>query len=143
MTRSPDDLPPCTLTENARTVLGLRYLKKDRHGNPTEAPETMFWRVARTVADVEADYGATEEAVDEVARGFYRLMSTGPLRAEFAYADERGPPSWATLGMFCPSRRGCPFDRRERHLRYPDVHGLGSSIWRRHGILVLPPASRG
>lgn len=74
---TPNDLPASTLTDNARTVLALRYLKKNRRGEPTEEPETMFWRVARTIADVDADYGASDAAVEEVARQFYDLMATG------------------------------------------------------------------
>jgi ribonucleoside-diphosphate reductase alpha chain len=73
----PGDLPRAELTENARLVLARRYLKKDSDGNPIEEPEVMFWRVARTIAQVDADYGASEAAVDEVARQFYDLMING------------------------------------------------------------------
>ena len=73
----PDDLPPAELTENARIVLARRYLKKDAEGEPNEEPEVMFWRVARTIASVDADYGASEAGVDEVARQFYDLMING------------------------------------------------------------------
>lgn len=75
--RVPTDLPPATLTENARIVLGKRYLKKDERGEPTEQPETMFWRVARTIAEADRAYGASDAAIDEVARQFYGLMTTG------------------------------------------------------------------
>ena len=64
----PEDLPIAELTENARIVLGKRYLKKDPEGVPIEEPEVMFWRVARTIADVDGGYGASEAVVDEVAR---------------------------------------------------------------------------
>jgi ribonucleoside-diphosphate reductase alpha chain len=73
----PEDLPRAELTENARLVLARRYLKKDASGDPIEEPETMFWRVARTIAEVDADYGGSESAVDEVARQFYDLMING------------------------------------------------------------------
>ena len=73
----PEDLPRAELTENARLVLARRYLKKDADGNPIEEPEVMFWRVARSIAAVDADYGASEAAVDEVARQFYDLMING------------------------------------------------------------------
>ena len=73
----PGDVPEAELTDNARIVLAKRYLKKDAEGIPTEDPETMFWRVAKTIADVDADYGASEAAVGEVARQFYDLMING------------------------------------------------------------------
>ncbi len=73
----PEDLPEPELTENARLVLERRYLKKDAEGRPTEEPRTMFWRVARTIAQVDAGYGASEAAVEEVARQFYDLMIQG------------------------------------------------------------------
>ena len=73
----PPDLPPATLSENARIVLAKRYLKKDEAGEPTEDPETMFWRIARVIAEEDGRYGASEAAVEEVARSFYELMTTG------------------------------------------------------------------
>ncbi len=73
----PADLPVPELTENARIVLERRYLKKDAEGKPTEEPRTMFWRVARTIAEVDAAYGASDAAVEEVARQFYDLMIHG------------------------------------------------------------------
>jgi ribonucleoside-diphosphate reductase alpha chain len=71
----PDDLPQADLSENARIVLARRYLKKDERGRPVEEPEQMFWRVARVIAEEDAKYGASEGAVDEMAREFYRLMT--------------------------------------------------------------------
>ncbi|HEX7049230.1 MAG TPA: vitamin B12-dependent ribonucleotide reductase [Longimicrobiales bacterium] len=71
----PDDLPPAQLSENARIVLARRYLKKDQGGQPLEEPEEMFWRVARVIAEQDARYGASEGAVDALAREFYRLMT--------------------------------------------------------------------
>jgi ribonucleoside-diphosphate reductase alpha chain len=71
----PDDLPPADLSENARIILARRYLKKDESGQPIESPEEMFWRVARVIAEQDARYGASEGAVDALAREFYRLMT--------------------------------------------------------------------
>jgi ribonucleoside-diphosphate reductase alpha chain len=71
----PDDLPPADLSENARIVLARRYLKKDEKGRPVEEPEQMFWRVARVIAEEDRKYGASEGAVEALAREFYRLMT--------------------------------------------------------------------
>ena len=73
----PADLPPAQLSENARIVLAKRYLKKDESGEPVEEPETMFWRVARVIAEGDRRYGASDGAIEEVARSFYNLMTTG------------------------------------------------------------------
>ena len=54
-------------SDNAITVLKRRYLVKDDDGNPAEAPEDLLWRVARTVAAADADYGASEGAVEALA----------------------------------------------------------------------------
>jgi ribonucleoside-diphosphate reductase alpha chain len=69
------DLPQAELSQNARTVLGKRYLKKDETGKPVETPEEMFWRVARVIAQEDAKYGAAEEEVEALAREFYALMT--------------------------------------------------------------------
>jgi ribonucleoside-diphosphate reductase alpha chain len=71
----PEDLPLADLSENARLVLARRYLKKDEKGRPTERAEQMFWRVAHVIAEEDARYGASEDAVEELAREFYRLMT--------------------------------------------------------------------
>ena len=73
----PNDLAPAQLSENARIVLARRYLKKDESGQPTEEPETMFWRIARVIAEEDKRHGVSDAAVEEVARSFYELMTTG------------------------------------------------------------------
>lgn len=88
----PEDLPSAELTENARIVLGKRYLKKDKAGEPIEAPEVMFWRVARTIAGVDEDYGVSESAVDEVARQFYDLMINGKFEPNSPTLMNAGRP---------------------------------------------------
>src|SRR5919198_5677712 len=63
------------LSSNAITVLEKRYLVKDEAGKPVEAPEDLFWRVARTIAEADRRYGASIGAVEEVAQAFYGLMA--------------------------------------------------------------------
>ena len=66
---------PVTLSQNARTVLGKRYLVRDERGEPVETPEDLFWRVATVVAEADRRYGASEGAVGTVAEEFYALMT--------------------------------------------------------------------
>ncbi|MGH7536433.1 MAG: vitamin B12-dependent ribonucleotide reductase, partial [Gemmatimonadales bacterium] len=63
------------LSPNAVTVLEKRYLIKDDAGKPVETPKDLFWRVARTIAEADRRYGASDGAVKEVARAFYGLMA--------------------------------------------------------------------
>ena len=72
---TPESLPEAQLSQNARTVLSKRYLKKDAAGQPVERPEDMFWRVASTVATADRRYGASPGAVQALAEEFYRLMT--------------------------------------------------------------------
>ncbi len=90
--RLPDDLPRADLTGNARIVLEKRYLKKDEEGNPVEEPEVMFWRVAYTIAREDARYGASEAAVEELARHFYELMITGTFEPNSPTLMNAGRP---------------------------------------------------
>ena len=69
---SPHPSGPVTLSSNARTVLGKRYLVKDKTGAPTETPEALFWRVATVVA-----------AADERARIAKTVASYVALRLEY------------------------------------------------------------
>ncbi len=88
----PDDIPAAELTENARIVLSKRYLKKDADGTPIEEPETMFWRVAKSIADVDTHYGASDAAVGEVARQFYDLMINGKFEPNSPTLMNAGRP---------------------------------------------------
>jgi ribonucleoside-diphosphate reductase alpha chain len=88
----PKDLPIPDLTENARIVLGKRYLKKDESGEPIEEPEVMFWRVAYSIAKEDARYGASEGAVEEVARHFYDLMTHGDFEPNSPTLMNAGRP---------------------------------------------------
>src|SRR6476659_2754028 len=63
------------LSPNAITVLEKRYLIKDERGAPVESPQDLFWRVARTVAQADLQYGASKAAVEEVAQAFFGLMA--------------------------------------------------------------------
>nr|MDQ3389421.1 ribonucleotide-diphosphate reductase subunit alpha [Gemmatimonadota bacterium] len=74
--RATGALPEAELSQNARTVLARRYLKKDESGQPVETPEEMFWRVAGVIAAEDEKYGADPEEVDALARDFYALMTT-------------------------------------------------------------------
>lgn len=58
---------------SAWEVLRHRYLRKDQSGKVVETPEEMFWRVARTVAAVEANYRGNVAQWEET---FFHLMST-------------------------------------------------------------------
>ncbi len=69
------NLPRAELSENARIVLAKRYLRKDESGKPVEEPEEMFWRVALTIAQADARYGADEAEVRALAKEFYLLMT--------------------------------------------------------------------
>jgi ribonucleoside-diphosphate reductase alpha chain len=63
------------LSPNAITVLGKRYLLKDETGTPVESPSDLFWRVARTVAHADGQYGASTAKVEQVAADFFGLMA--------------------------------------------------------------------
>ena len=69
--------PAPTLTTNATKVLEARYLKKNEDGECTEKPAELFRRVARTIADVEAAYGANEAEQLTWQDRFYDIMADG------------------------------------------------------------------
>ena len=62
------------LTENARTVLERRYLKKDASGKICESPEHMFRRVAAHIAKAEKNYDKNAD-IQRIEDQFYRLMA--------------------------------------------------------------------
>jgi ribonucleoside-diphosphate reductase alpha chain len=88
----PPDLPQPRLSENARTVLAKRYLKKNDALEPIEDPVDMFWRVARVIAAVDASYGASPSQVVETARTFYRMMAFGEFEPNSPTLMNAGRP---------------------------------------------------
>ena len=71
---------PMPVSENARTVLERRYLRKGMKGDPLETPEEMACRVAYNIALAEGlYYGALPEVVLQWAEAFYAMM----LRLDF------------------------------------------------------------
>jgi len=68
-------LKKANLTENAKTVLRKRYLKKE-NGKVVETPEEMFARVAFNIASAERIYkpNITDEEFSEVVSSFYDMM---------------------------------------------------------------------
>jgi ribonucleoside-diphosphate reductase alpha chain len=63
-----------TLSENAKTVLERRYLRKDAKGGVQETPVQMFRRVARHVASAEKRYGDAFQA-KKMEERFYKMMT--------------------------------------------------------------------
>jgi adenosylcobalamin-dependent ribonucleoside-diphosphate reductase len=72
----PEDLKamPIQLTENARTILRKRYLRRGEDGQPAETEHQMFWRVAYHVALAEAEF-ADHETVMRQARAYFELLT--------------------------------------------------------------------
>ncbi len=62
------------LSDNARTVLKRRYLKKSTKGHVIETPEQMFRRVAHHIARAEKNYGDPSR-IDVVEDIFYKMMT--------------------------------------------------------------------
>jgi ribonucleoside-diphosphate reductase alpha chain len=63
------------LSENARTVLERRYLRKDEEGRILETPEEMFRRVAHHIAQAERAYRNDEAHLKKMEETFYQMMA--------------------------------------------------------------------
>src|SRR4030067_1199973 len=76
--------PQINLSDDSRTVLSKRYLRKDPQGRPIEDEHQMFWRIASFVGDsnlVSSDntLGHTEESIIEAfefSRKYYDMMTS-------------------------------------------------------------------
>ena len=73
--KMPADLPDVTLNSNSQLVLKKRYQRKGLDGTPIETPREMFWRVAASIAAMEAGYPASSWKVEDLARTFYAMMT--------------------------------------------------------------------
>lgn len=66
----PDEEIKCT--KNSLKVLETSYLDKNDRGEVVEKPRDLFRRVAKTIAAIDFQYGASGE---ESAKEFYRMMT--------------------------------------------------------------------
>jgi ribonucleoside-diphosphate reductase alpha chain len=64
------------LTQNARKVLEKRYLKKNEEGAVVEAPEDLFRRVARSMAEPDRKYGKGDREVAALADEFHATIAS-------------------------------------------------------------------
>jgi ribonucleoside-diphosphate reductase alpha chain len=65
------------LDQNSVYSLRKKYLLRDKNGDIVETPSEAVYRMARTMAEVERQYGHTEEEVDAFTRQFYDIIDTG------------------------------------------------------------------
>src|SRR5678816_4500344 len=64
-----------TWSEAAVRVLRERYLLRGQDGAIAETPDELCWRVARSVAEAEAQWAQDDpQAVERIAGRFYNLM---------------------------------------------------------------------
>jgi len=67
-------MEPLHFTENARTVLAARYLRRNRSGDIVESPEELFQRVAAAVSEPELHY-ASAAAARRRCEEFFQMMA--------------------------------------------------------------------
>jgi ribonucleoside-diphosphate reductase alpha chain len=80
------------MSENALTVLERRYLVKDDDLRPVETPLELFWRVARAIASVDMQYGASLDEAQKSAERFYDLLATGKFEPNSPTLMNAGRP---------------------------------------------------
>jgi len=61
---------------NAIIVLERRYLSKDEKGKVIESTSQMFRRIARSLAEVEKQYGKSNAEISKYEAEFYRMMTS-------------------------------------------------------------------
>ncbi len=88
----PLELPDPDLSENALTVLERRYLVKDDELRPIETPRELFWRVARTIAEVDLRYGISAQRAMATAIDFYHMMASGQFEPNSPTLMNAGRP---------------------------------------------------
>ncbi len=61
---------------NAIIVLERRYLRKDEKGRVIESTRQMFRRIAKSLAEVEKQYGKNNAEISKYEDEFYRIMAS-------------------------------------------------------------------
>src|SRR6056297_2373566 len=68
----PEGLPIFDISENAKKVMDVRYVRKNEKKELLETREQTIWRVAYNVANS----GNNQKNVQEVAIDYYKLIAT-------------------------------------------------------------------
>ncbi|MBI2559123.1 adenosylcobalamin-dependent ribonucleoside-diphosphate reductase [Candidatus Woesearchaeota archaeon] len=69
-------MPRLNLSKNALLILEQRYLKRDKKGKVIEKPEELFRRVAKNLAQSDANYKHSKNNVKRTEQEFYNLMAS-------------------------------------------------------------------
>ena len=64
------------LSDNARTVIEKRYLKKSDDGKVTETPADMLHRVAKNIATADSYYGMSAKEISKTEEDFFDMMAS-------------------------------------------------------------------
>jgi len=70
----PRGWPAGKWSQQAKRVLGERYLVKNEKGEVIERPEEMCYRVAKAIGQVEKDFNISSQELEKVVRQFYKLL---------------------------------------------------------------------
>jgi ribonucleoside-diphosphate reductase alpha chain len=81
-------------------LLNKRYLHKDRNGRIVESPEQMYRRVAKTIAAVESQYGASTKDIQRQALIWYDLMVSGKFLPNTPTLVNAGKPDGQLSACF-------------------------------------------
>ncbi len=73
--KKPADLAAVNVNPNAAVVLSKRYYQKGPEGEVLEDAQSLFWRVASSIAAEESKYKKSTWKADALARTFYNLMT--------------------------------------------------------------------
>ena len=63
------------LPTNSLLILASRYLRRGENGRIVESTAQLFRRVARAIAEVEKNYGKSDEEVKQLEEEFYKMMT--------------------------------------------------------------------
>jgi ribonucleoside-diphosphate reductase alpha chain len=66
-----------SLTSNQKYSLEKKYLLRNESGELIETPSEAIYRMARTMATVELQYGAGQEDVERLTEEFYHMIDNG------------------------------------------------------------------
>ncbi|TSC94279.1 MAG: ribonucleoside-diphosphate reductase NrdZ [Candidatus Berkelbacteria bacterium Athens1014_28] len=69
-----DEWPEPITSENSKTVLRRRYLKKDEDGKPIETAKDLFLRVASAVAVADKKFDKDSD-IENLTKRFYQMMA--------------------------------------------------------------------